>query len=384
MSPFIPFALPEITQAEIDEVADSMRSGWITSGPKVARFERAFAEFVGGGVEAVAVNSATAGLHLALEALEIGRGDEVIVPVHTFTATAEVVCYLDATPVFVDVDPDTLTLDAAAVAKAVTPRTRAVVPVHYAGLACDMAPLVDLARAAGIAIVEDAAHALPTTYDGRLIGALDTDATVFSFYANKTMTTGEGGMVTTRSPELARRVRIMRLHGIDRDVYDRYRGNASSWRYDVVAPGYKYNLTDVAAAIGIHQLARAEAMRRRREEIAAAYDEAFAGLPLRLPAHAQQGDLHSRHLYPVRLTDAAPIGRDDFIDGLRQAAIGSSVHYIPLHFQSFWRESFRLRPEDFPASTDAYGRLASLPIYSRMTDDDTRRVIRVVKQLLAG
>ena len=377
---FLPFAQPEIGEAEIDEVVDTLRSGWITTGPKVAALERAFRDLLGGG-EAVAVNSATAGLHLALEALGIGAGDEILVPVHTFTATAEVVCYLGATPVFVDVETDTLNVDPGRAADAVTDRTRAMVPVHFAGLAADMDALIRLACRHGLKVIEDAAHALPATYAGDLVGTLDTDAAVFSFYATKTVTTGEGGMVATNSPELARRVRTMRLHGIDRDVNDRYQGKGGGWRYDVVAPGFKYNLTDIAAALGLHQLARAEAMRARRSLIAAAYDADLAELPLRLPAHARTGDLHAWHLYTIRLQE--PARRDRFIDRMREQGIGCSVHFTPLHMLSYWRDRFGLRAEDFPVSTDAFGRLVSLPIYSKMTDSDVGRVIEAVHHALS-
>lgn len=379
---FLAFALPDLGEAEIAEVVATLRSGWITSGPRVARFEAAFTAFLGGGLEAVAVNSATAGLHLALEALGIGAGDEVIVPVHTFTATAEVVSYLGARPVFVDVEPETLTIDVDRAAAAVTGRTRAIIPVHYGGLACRMQPLIELARRRGIAIVEDAAHALPTTAGGAAVGTLDTDATVFSFYATKTVTTGEGGMVVTRSPALAARVRVMRLHGINRDVFDRYHGRGSGWYYEVVAPGYKYNMTDLAAAIGLHQLARARAMHARRAAIAAAYDEAFAALPVALPARPAGGDVHAWHLYPLRLADDAPLDRDQLIDGMRARGIGCSVHYVPLHLHPFWRDSFRLASETFPVSTDAYRRLVSLPIYSKMTAADVARVVAGVRALL--
>lgn len=382
MNEYLPFALPDIGEAEVEEVVDSLRSGWITSGPKVARFERAFIEFLGGGIEAVAVNSATAGLHLVLEALGIRAGDEVVVPVHTFTATAEVVCYLGARPVFVDVDGDTLTIDTARIESALTPRTKAIMPVHYAGLACDMPAVQAIARAHDLRIVEDAAHALPTTSEGKLVGTLDTDAAVFSFYATKTIATGEGGMVATRSSAIAARTRVMRLHGINRDVFDRYQGKGSSWYYEVVAPGYKYNLTDVAAAIGLPQLARAWAMREHRAAIAARYDEAFAGLPVRLPARPRPGDVHSWHLYVLRLSDDAPIDRDRFIVAMQEAGIGCSVHYVPLHLHPYWRSTFDLKPEAFPVSTDAYRRMVSLPIYSKMTDADVSRVIENVQRLL--
>jgi len=283
--PFLPFALPEIGEEEIAEVVDTLRSGWVTTGPKAKRFEQDFAAFLGApGLEAVAVNSATAGLHLALEALGIGPGDEVITTTHTFTATAEVARYLGADVVLVDVDPATLNIDPARVEAAITPRTKALVPVHYAGLAADMPALLALARRHGLKVVEDAAHALPASCGGALVGTLASDATVFSFYANKTITTGEGGMVVVRDPSVAARIRVMRLHGISRDAFDRFTAKTPSWYYEIVAPGFKYNLTDIAAALGIHQLRRARDFQRRRAEIAARYDEAFAGLPLVRPA----------------------------------------------------------------------------------------------------
>ncbi|WP_191057623.1 DegT/DnrJ/EryC1/StrS family aminotransferase [Geminicoccus harenae] len=386
-STYLPFALPDIGEAEIAEVVDTLRSGWITTGPKARRFEREFKEFLGAAdLHAIAVSSATAGLHLALEALKIGPGDEVIVPVHTFTATAEVVSYLGADPVFVDVDPATLTIDPDAVGAAITPRTRAILPVHYAGLACAMGPLVQIAAKHGLQIVEDAAHALPTTScGGRLIGTLDTAATVFSFYATKTVATGEGGMIVTRSADIAERARLMRLHGINRDVFDRYSGKTDNggWYYEVVAPGFKYNLPDLAAAIGLHQLARAQAMRQRRAAIAAAYDDAFSCLPVELPAMAPAGETHAWHLYVIRLCRGSRIQRDELIMALREAGIGTSVHYVPLHFHPYWRDRYSLRAGDFPASTDAYRRMISLPIYSKMEDADVERVIRSVRALLA-
>jgi dTDP-4-amino-4,6-dideoxygalactose transaminase len=381
MTSDIAFALPDIGEAEIREVVDCLRSGWITTGPRAARFERDFAAFIGGGVEAVAVGSATAGLHLALEAIGLEPGDEVIVPVHTFTATAEVVRYLGADPVFVDVEPAALTIDPEAAAAAIGPRTRAILPVHFGGRAAAMAPLQDLAARHGLALIEDAAHALPTTYRGTLIGALDTTACVFSFYATKTVATGEGGMIVTRSPEIARRARIMRLHGIDRDVFGRYQGGG--WYYEVIAPGFKYNLSDMAAALGIHQLRRVREMRDRRAAIAAAYTEAFAPLPLDLPPDAPAGDVHAWHLYPVRLQASAPLDRDALIAELKAAGIGTSVHYVPLHVQPYWRDRYRLQPADFPVSTDCYRRQVSLPIYSRMSDGAVDRVIDVVRRLLS-
>jgi dTDP-4-amino-4,6-dideoxygalactose transaminase len=287
--PFLPFALPEIGEEEIAEVVDTLRSGWITTGPKAKRFEADFAAFLGDAkLHCIAVNSATAGLHLALEALGIGPGDEVITTTHTFTATAEVVRYLGADAKLVDIDPATLNIDPLRVEEAVTPKTRAIIPVHYGGLAADMPALLDIAQRHGIKVVEDAAHALPTTSVGRLVGTLDSDATVFSFYANKTITTGEGGMLVTRDTALAKRAQVMRLHGMSRDAFDRFTSAVPSWYYEIVAPGFKYNLTDIAAAIGLHQLKKAHAFAQRRSEIAAHYHKAFSRMPETIPAGGRE------------------------------------------------------------------------------------------------
>ena len=379
--PFLPFALPEIGEEEIAEVVDTLRSGWVTTGPKAKRFEDDFAQFLGDpSLHCMAVNSATAGLHLALEALGIGPGDEVITTTHTFTATAEVVRYLGADVVLVDIDPATLCIDPRLVETAVTPRTKAIMPVHFGGLAVDMPALLEIAQRHDLKVVEDAAHALPTTSNGALVGTLGSDATVFSFYANKTITTGEGGMVVTRDAELAKRIRTMRLHGMSRDAFDRFTAKVPSWYYEIVAPGFKYNLTDIAAAIGIHQLKRARAFHARRAEIAQAYHEAFAGLPLITPPDAKAGDLHAWHLYPLRTSDEAKVGRDTLIEQLFAAGIGCSVHYIPLHLQPYWRDRYGLRAEDFPHSQKAYERMLSLPIYTRMTDAAVQRVASAVQR----
>jgi dTDP-4-amino-4,6-dideoxygalactose transaminase len=379
---FIPFALPEIGEEEIEEVVNSLRSGWVTTGPKTRQFEADFSDFIGGDVQSIAVNSATAGLHLALEAAGVGPGDEVIVPTYTFTATAEVVRYLGAHPVFVDSDTSSLNMLPEAVDRAISTQTKAIIPVHFAGLAVEMDALQNIARKAGLRVIEDAAHSLPTTYSRKLIGSLDTDATVFSFYATKTITTGEGGMIVTRDAALAERCRTMRLHGISRDAFDRYTTKGAGWRYDVVAPGFKYNLTDLASSIGIHQLRRACAMQMRRAEICAQYDEAFADLPVQLPAHARAGDLHAWHLYVLRLMDEAPVTRDAFIEEMTLRGIGSSVHFIPLHRHPYWRETYALKSEMFPVADDAYCRAVSLPNYSRMSDIDVARVIDAVREIL--
>jgi len=383
--PFLPFALPQIGDDEIAEVVDTLKSGWITTGPKARRFETAFAEFLGDArLECVAVNSATAGLHLALEAAGIGPGDEVITTTHTFTATAEVVRYLGADVRLVDIDPATLNIDAAAIEAAVTPRTRAIVPVHYAGLAADMPALLAVAARHGLKVVEDAAHALPATSRGALVGTLASDAAVFSFYANKTITTGEGGMLVTRDPALARRARVMRLHGMSRDAFDRFTATVPSWYYEIVAPGFKYNLTDIAAALGLHQLKRAHEFQQRRARLAALYDEAFAGMPLVTPPHAPAGELHAWHLYVVRLGDDAGVSRDRFIERLFEQGIGCSVHYIPLHLHPYWRDRYGLQPASFPHSQHAYERMASLPLYPGMRDADVQRVADAVRVALRG
>jgi dTDP-4-amino-4,6-dideoxygalactose transaminase len=379
---FLPFALPEIGEEEIAEVVDSLRSGWLTTGPKTARFESEFAAFIGGDGEALAVNSATAGLHLALEACGIGAGDEVITTPYTFTATAEVIRYLGAHPVFVDIDPATLNLDPRKIAAAITPRTKAILPVHFGGLACAMEEILALARQYKLRVIEDAAHALPTTYRGQMIGALSSDATVYSFYATKTITTGEGGMIVTRDPEVARRCKVMRLHGISRDVFDRYTSTKPSWHYEVVAPGFKYNMPDVAAAIGIQQLKKACRFQTQRQALAERYDAAFAALPVQLPPRAPAHDMHAWHLYVIRLTDQATLSRDVFIQQMAERGIGCSVHFIPLHLHPYWRDTYDLRPEQFPAAQAAYERAVSLPLYTRMTEADQARVVAAATALL--
>lgn len=383
--PFLPFALPEIGDEEIAEVIDTLKSGWVTTGPKARRFEQDFGAFLGEpGIEAIAVNSATAGLHLALEALGIGPGDEVITTTHTFTATAEVVRYLGADVRLVDIDPATLNIEPAAIEAAITPRTKAILPVHFAGLAVDMDAVLAIARRHGLKVVEDAAHALPTTHGGRLVGTLGSDITVFSFYANKTITTGEGGMAVTRDPALAARMKVMRLHGINRDAFDRFTAKVPSWYYEIVAPGFKYNLTDIAAAMGIHQLKRAQGFQQKRAQLAALYDELLADLPLVLPPRPAAGEVHSWHLYVLRLTDDTPIGRDALIEALYAAGIGCSVHYIPLHLHPYWRERYDLQAADYPHSQHAYERMLSVPLYTRMTEDDVRRVAAALRQALTG
>lgn len=379
----LPFALPDIGEEEIQAATEAMRSGWLTTGPSAAALERDFVDFFGGGVEAISLNSATAGLHLALEAAGIGQGDEVIVPTWTFTATAEVVRYLGAEAVIVDVDPITLNINLDAASKAITRRTRAIIPVHFAGLPVDGDSVAHFAADHGLAVIEDAAHALSAYSRGTPVGAGSSKAVVFSFYATKTMTTGEGGLVVTRDPKIAARIRTMRLHGIDRDSFDRYRSRKPAWHYEVIAPGYKYNLPDPAAAVGRVQLRRLREMRDRRATIATHYDEELAGLPLRLPAHPREGDTHAWHLYVIRLTDDAPLDRDTFISDMATAGIGCSVHFMPLHMHPYWKQRYHLNADRYPVATAEFSRVVSLPIYSGMTDVQAKSVTTAVRDLLS-
>src|SRR6266487_6310478 len=378
---FLPFALPHITQAEIDEVVDTLRSGWLTTGPKTKRFEREFATRVGTPY-ALAVNSATAAMHLALDALGLQPDDEVIVPVYTFTATAEVVVYLRAKPIFVDVNPVTCNLDPAQLEKHITPRTRAIMVVHIAGLPAEMDAIGALAKTYNLSVIEDAAHAFPAKYRGQMIGTI-SDFTAFSFYATKTLATGEGGMLTTANPEFAERASMMALHGISRDAWKRYSAEGS-WYYEVLQAGYKYNMTDIAAALGLHQLARSQWLLERRRSIAQRYTEAFSQWPEveppPNPAHVE----HAWHLYLLRLRpERLTITRDAFIQALTKANIGTSVHFIPLHLHPFYRDTYHLAADDFPAALHAYQRVISLPIYPGMADEDVEDVIAAIEQIIA-
>lgn len=380
---FIPFARPDIGDAEIDAMVQSVRSGWLTTGPATAAFEREFAEYIGGGVHAVSVNSATAGLHLAAEAVGIGPGDEVIVPTWTFTATAEVVRYLGADPVLVDVDPHTRNIDPEAAAAAVTSRTKAIIPVDFGGLPVAEAALRRIADDHDLKIVRDAAHALPAETNGARVGSNSfADATVYSFYATKTITTGEGGMIVTHSKDLVDRVKAMRLHGISRDVFDRYSSKKPSWFYEVVAPGYKYNLTDPASSMGRVQLSRADEMRDQRASIGARYDRDLAGLPIVLPSHAAGTDQHSWHLYVIRINPEARVNREEFIARMAEAGVGCSVHFIPLHKHPYWRDRYHHNDAQFPVASSQFEEVVSLPIFSAMTPQQVDAVATAVRNIL--
>jgi dTDP-4-amino-4,6-dideoxygalactose transaminase len=370
----IPFAKADIGVEEVSAVMQVLESGWLTSGDWMRKLEAAVSGYLG-GVNAIAVNSATSGLHLALEAMGIGPGDEVLVPTLTFAATAEAVRYVRATPVFCDINPHTLNLDVGDAESRITPRTRAIIPVHYGGLACEMGQVWSLAIEYDLKVIEDAAHALGSTYRGSPIGAGLSDAVVYSFYATKCITTGEGGMVVTTDKTLAHRMRTMRLHGIDRDAFDRYR-KPGSWEYDVVDAGFKYNLPDILAAIGVAQFERMEEMRANRENIARIYYAALSKLPMQLPKQAEDCQ-HSWHLYAVCL----PLGvqRDQFIEVMKDLGVMCSVHYKPLHRMTYWSQYAR---GTYPFADAVWPRLVSLPIYSGMEDTEVSKVIWAVEEAL--
>ena len=369
---FLPFHRPCIDQEEIDAVVETLRSGWLTMGPKTRAFEAGFAAAVDAS-HAVAVSSATAGLHLGLDALGIGPGDEVLVPTLTFASTAATVIHTGARPLLVDCEPDTLNLSVADAARKWTARTKAIIPVHFAGHPCDMDAILALAREHGAPVMEDAAHALPARYRGRSVGTLG-DLTVFSFYATKNLTTGEGGMVTTGDEALADRMRTRRLHGMTRDAWKRYTKDGS-WRYDVAYPGFKYNMTDLNAALGLVQLKRLPAMQAARRRLVARYRESLAGIEaIELPT-CQPDVEHAWHLFVVRIRrEQLRLDRDAIIAELTAEGIGTSVHFIPLHEHSYYRDVLGMRADQLPHATTEWQRIISLPLFPGMTDDDVDRV----------
>ena len=378
---FLPFHMPSVGEAEIEAVVQALRDGWISSGPRVAQLEKEFAEFIG-CAHAVAVNSGTAALHLALEAFGVGPGDEVIVPVMTFAATAEVALYLGARPVLVDCRPGTLEIDAAGIEAAISAKTKAVVPVHYGGKACDMDAVNEVARTHGIAVVEDAAHALPAYYRDRMVGTL-ADAAAFSFYATKPLAAGEGGMLTTDDEAIARRARVMRLHGITHggEFRDKREG---TWDYSIECAGFKYNMAEPQAAIALVQLRRQEEFLQRRLAIARRYGAGLAGVEgIEIP-HISGGREHAWHLYVIRLeAEALASDRAAFIAGLRKRNVGASVHFIPLHMQPYYAELTGHKPGDFPVAEEAFGQIVSLPIWPAMSDNDVDYVIEAVRDVIS-
>lgn len=407
--PFFRMAPPD---EEIERVVEVIRSGWLTTGSKTAEFERKFAEFINAKY-ALAVNSGTAALHLALEACGIGPGDRVIVPVHTFTATAEVVRYLGAEVIFADVDKETFCIDSTDLMrkldvdlvsksrngnkgkffdKAGRVKAKAIMPVHFGGHPCNMDVIMGFAKEFQLKVIEDAAHALPSIYTWENADAFKSrigtigDATCFSFYANKTITTGEGGMVVTNDDKMAKRIKVMRLHGIDRDVWDRYRSSKASWYYEVIEPGFKYNMSDIAAAIGIEQLKKCEDFHLKRVEIAKYYMSNLKDIEgLRLPVLKCGFEDHSWHLFVILIEpreSGGRISRDEFINRLAGLGVATSVHYIPLHLQPYYRKRYSLKPEDFPNSTWVYERCVSLPIFPDMKDYEVEYVVQCIRKIM--
>lgn len=375
----VPFHRPSIDEQDIAAVVACLRSGWLTTGPRVAEFEAEFARYIG-VPHAIAVNSCTAAMHLTLAALGIGPGDEVITTPYTFVATCEAIEYVGARPVFVDVDPVTGNIDLMRIEAAVTPRTRALMPVHLAGYPCDMASLEEFARRHRLFLIDDAAHALESELPEGKIGRFG-DATCFSFYATKNITTGEGGMVTCKDADLANAIRRLSLHGLSRDAWKRY-SDTGSWYYEVIDRGYKYNLPDMAAALGLSQLRKAEEMWRRRRAIVLQYQQAFSELPqVRIPPSPAEGK-HAWHLYLLRLCpDRLRIDRNQFIERLRQRGVHCSVHFIPLHLMPYYQKTYGLRKGDFPNAETLYQRVVSLPLFPSMTDEEVQFVIDNVKEV---
>jgi len=377
---FIPFHKPYITEEEIENVIDSLKNGWLTMGKKTIEFEERFKSYIG-SQHAVAVNSCTAALHLALRVIGIKEGDEIIVPTTTFVATAEVVNYFNAKPVLVDVERDTHLIDVEKIEEKITKRTKAIIPVHFSGQPADMDPIMELAKKYNLFVVEDAAHSLPAWYKGRKIGTIG-DITAFSFYATKTITTGEGGMATTDNPEWAERMRILRLHGISKDAWKRYT-KEGSWEYDVLENGYKYNTTDINAALGLAQLKKADWLWKRRKHIAERYNEAFKDYEELILYRVKEDRISSWHLYPLKLNlKALKIDRNRFIEELKKRGIGTSVHFIPLYRFTYYKERLGYTPKEFPNSEWVFERVLSLPIYPGMTEEEIDYVIENVVDIV--
>lgn len=373
---FLLFSPPAVGPEERAAVAEVLESDWITTGPKTRQFEAEFARLVHAPL-ALALNSCTAGLHIGLVAMGVGPGDEVITTPMTFSASVNVIEHVGARPVLVDIDPVTLQISPGAIERAITPRTRVILPVHYTGHPCDMDAILDLAGAHGIRVLEDAAHALPARYRGRMVGSIG-DLTAFSFYATKNLTTAEGGMLTGRDEELLERARMLSLHGMSRNAWNRY-GAGGSWYYEVVAAGFKYNMTDIQAAIGLVQLGKLDAFQARRREVVERYDAAFGSQPyFEIPPRSAEIE-HAWHLYVLRLNlDALTIDRDRFIHELRERNIGTSVHFIPVHLHPYYRDKYGYAPADLPVSHATYERIVSLPLHPRLSDRDVDDVIEAV------
>lgn len=379
---FLPYAVPLIDDEDINEVVETLKSGWVAKGPRTIEFEKRFAEYTGAKY-AVAMNSATAALHIALIAGGVKPGDEVITTPITFAATANTIIHVGATPVFVDVDPETFCIDANKIEEKITDKTTAIVPVHYTGHACDMDKIRAIAEKYDLFVSEDAAHAIDTFYKGDLIGKKG-DCASFSFYATKNICTGEGGMLTTNSEDIAEKARVMSTHGMSKAAWNRY-GKGGAWRYDIEYPGHKYNMFDIQAALAKTQMNKLSAMQDRRKEIVKKYEEGFSTLDgIKLPPEADY-TTHSWHLYVVRLElDKLTIDRDKFIELMGEANIGTSVHFIPVHLMSYYRENFGYKEGDFPVAESYFDTILSLPLYPKMTDEDVQDVINTVTHIISN
>lgn len=379
---FLPYAVPLIDDEDINEVVETLKSGWVAKGPRTIEFEKRFAEYTGAKY-AVAMNSATAALHIALIAGGVKPGDEVITTPITFAATANTIIHVGATPVFVDVDPETFCIDANKIEEKITDKTTAIVPVHYTGHACDMDKIRAIAEKYDLFVSEDAAHAIDTFYKGDLIGKKG-DCASFSFYATKNICTGEGGMLTTNSEDIAEKARVMSTHGMSKAAWNRY-GKGGAWRYDIEYPGHKYNMFDIQAALAKTQMNKLSAMQDRRKEIVKKYEEGFSTLDgIKLPPEADY-TTHSWHLYVVRLElDKLTIDRDKFIELMGEANIGTSVHFIPVHLMSYYRENFGYKEGDFPVAESYFDTILSLPLYPKMTDEDVQDVINAVTHIISN
>ena len=386
---FLPFAQPTITEADVEAVADVVRSGWLTSGPRIQKFESEFATEVGAGV-ALAVSSGTAAMHVALTALGLPPGSSVITTPMTFCSTAHVIEHVGCRPLFVDVEPDTLNIDPEGIRRALADERHlvsAILPVHYAGHPAELEPILELAHAHGVPVVEDAAHAFGASYRGTPIGRVDAGehnrAVAFSLYATKNITSGEGGMLTGSEP-LVERAKLWSLHGLDRDSWRRY-GPKGSWQYEVLAPGFKYNMSDIQAALGHSQLGRWRSMQQRRTELAARYTSLLASIDELDTPHPRQHVTPAWHLYPIRLRlDTLSIDRAEFIEELRARDIGTSVHFIPVHIQPYYQQRYGFDRDDFPVTMTEFNRLISLPLYPRMTDADVDDVVAAIRDIVAA
>jgi dTDP-4-amino-4,6-dideoxygalactose transaminase len=377
--PFIPFSRPWIDDTEIEAVSEVLASKWISTGARVREFERAFAEYLG-VKHAIAVSSCTAALHLSLVVSGIGVGDEVITTPYTFTATAEAIRYVGAKPVFVDINPETLNIDITKIEQAITSRTKAIMPVHIAGVPCDMGALQEMCQTHKLVLIDDAAHAIPAEYSEQYIGTLG-DLSCFSFYANKNMTTAEGGMITTNDNALAEPLRTMRLHGIDKDAWAR-QSKRSIWRYDITTEGYKYNMTDIQAAMGLCQLMKLNKQHERRQNFAQIYQSELEKFPqISTPFVPDNPKEHAWHLYIIQLHTG---NRDDFVEALRDANIECSVHYIPLHLFEFYQERYGYRVGDFPCAEAAFERVVSLPLHPGLTEEEIHIVIDAIGKTLTS